>query len=63
MIRLNLDEPGLVQVLDAMGRTVYSDRMPRGPVELDLSRFADGTYSVRAIGTVVRSARVLKSTR
>ncbi|MBP6574495.1 MAG: alpha/beta hydrolase [Flavobacteriales bacterium] len=63
VVRMTLAEPGLVQVLDAMGRTIFSDRMPQGPVELDMSRFADGTYSIRSIGSEVRSARVLKSAR
>jgi hypothetical protein len=45
-ITLSIDRPGTVELLDAQGRSVMTERIAQGDNVLDLSRIAAGGYAV-----------------
>jgi len=60
LVQFDVEGSTRVALFDMSGREVLTERHATGTVRLDLSALPEGVYVLRAEGTSVRTARVLK---
>ncbi len=59
-ITFNAEEIALVEVIDAIGRTVLTSNTIKGQNTLNVSELPAGTYTLRTIGDVISTAHFIK---
>jgi acetyl esterase/lipase len=61
LVRMEIDGPAFVRVLDASGREVMVQQTNTGSFTIDLSDLQDGVYTVRVEGARLQVAQVVKA--